>query len=204
MQLRFVFPWRRVMSDLFKSVTAAYTQEHPGVKILSNFSSSGALAKQIDQGAPTDIYVSANPKWMEYLDEKGRIVTGTKRIFAHNSLVFVGKPGVTVHSMTDLQKLLRIALASPSSAPAGQYARQALTKAGLYEDLLQAGKLAMAKDVRQALMYADRGETDGAFVYRPMPCLRSMLRSFSRCPRNSTVWFLILLPLRLWVKRMRR
>ncbi len=68
--------------------------------------------------------------------------------------------------MADLPKLQRIAIGSPKSVPAGQYAEEAMKKAGVYEQLAGAGKLVMAQDVRQALVYADRGEVDGAFVYK--------------------------------------
>lgn len=154
------------MSNLCNNLIVQFQVQHPDVEIVPNFASSGALAKQIEQGAPADIYVSANPKWMTHLIEKGRIQTETKKIFAHNALVFVGKSAVDVQSMADLPKLTRVALGSPSSVPAGQYAKQAMDKAGIYDAMLEKGQLIMAKDVRQALIYADRGETDGAFVYK--------------------------------------
>jgi molybdate transport system substrate-binding protein len=154
------------MSNLCSNLIVQFQAQHPDVKIVPNFASSGALAKQIEQGAPADIYVSANPKWMTHLIEKGKINTDTKKIFAHNALVFVGKPSTDAMSMGDLTKLTRVALGSPSSVPAGQYAKQAMDKAGIYDAMLKKGQLIMAKDVRQALIYADRGETDGAFVYK--------------------------------------
>jgi molybdate transport system substrate-binding protein len=154
------------MSNLYTSLIKNFQEQHPDVKIVPNFASSGALAKQIEQGAPADIYVSANPKWMTHLIEKGKIKTDTKKIFAHNALVFVGKSSTDADSMDDLQKMRRVALGSPRSVPAGQYAEQAMDKAGIYTEMLKNGQLVMAKDVRQALIYADRGETDGAFVYK--------------------------------------
>lgn len=86
------------------------------------------------------------------------------RTFAYNTLVFVGKPNPAVSTLDDIVKLQRIAIGSPKSVPAGQYAEQALKAASLYEKVQR--KLILAKDVRQALIYADRGETDGAFVYK--------------------------------------
>ncbi|WP_321491653.1 molybdate ABC transporter substrate-binding protein [uncultured Desulfobacter sp.] len=154
------------MTNLCNSLITNFQKQHPDVKIVPNFASSGALAKQIEQGAPADIYISANPKWMNYLIEKDKMKIDTKKIFAHNALVFVGQPDTDVHAMADLQKLTRVALGSPSSVPAGQYAKQAMDKEGIYEAMLGKGQLVMAKDVRQALIYADRGETDGAFVYK--------------------------------------
>lgn len=154
------------MSNLCNNLIVQFQTKYPEAKIVPNFASSGALAKQIEQGAPADIYISANPKWMAHLVEKGKIKMDTKKIFAYNTLVFVGKPGADVHAMNDLQKLTRVALGSPSSVPAGQYAKQAMDKVGIYDEMLKKGQLIMAKDVRQALIYADRGETDGAFVYK--------------------------------------
>ncbi|MCG8549102.1 MAG: molybdate ABC transporter substrate-binding protein [Desulfobacterales bacterium] len=154
------------MSDLCNSLIVLFQTAHRDVKIVPNFASSGALAKQIEQGAPADIYISANPKWMAHLVGMGKVKVGTEKVFAHNALVFVGKPGTGVHGMNDLQKLARVALGSPGSVPAGQYAKQAMDKVGVYDGMLKKGQLVMAKDVRQALIYADRGEADGAFVYK--------------------------------------
>jgi len=153
------------MTDLFKALITTYAQNNPEIKIIPNFGSSGGLAKQISQGAPVDLYVSANPTWMNFLEEQKMIEVSSKKAFAHNTLVFVGRTEKGVSSLTDLVPLERIGIGSPTFVPAGQYARQALQKSGLYDNLRQSGKLAMAKDVRQALIYADRGETDGSFVY---------------------------------------
>jgi molybdate transport system substrate-binding protein len=145
---------------------AGFTEKHPAVEFQSNFASSGSMAKQIEQGAPADIFVSANPKWMKYLAEKQLIAAGTDRIFAYNQLVFVGEKKSTGLSLENLVTLGLIALGSPQSVPAGQYAKQAMERAGVYAELEREKKLIMAKDVRQALIYADRGEVDGAFVYK--------------------------------------
>jgi molybdate transport system substrate-binding protein len=152
------------MTDAVKELVASYEKKVEGIKLLPNFASSGSLAKQIAQGAPADIYISANPKWMNYLVEKNLIPAEQVQTFAYNSVVLVGQKDLTVATMNDVLKLDRIAIGSPKSVPAGQYAAQALKAAGLYDKLQK--KLILAKDVRQALMYADRGETDGAFVYK--------------------------------------
>ena len=154
------------MTEVFKDLIANFTKLYPDVKVLPNFGPSGGLAKQINQGAPADLYVSANPKWMDFLIEQKQINHATKTTFAYNSLVFVGQRTETISSLDDLPNLQNIGIGSPKSVPAGQYAQQALIKVGIYDQLLVAGKLVMAKDVRQALIYADRGETDGSFVYK--------------------------------------
>ncbi len=152
------------MTDAVKELVATYEKQAEDVTLLPNFASSGALAKQIAQGAPADIYIAANPKWMNYLVTEKYIPAGQVRTFAFNSLVFVGQKGPAITHLEDIVHLQRIAIGSPKSVPAGQYAEQALKAAGLYAQV--EGKLIMAKDVRQALMYADRGETNGAFVYK--------------------------------------
>jgi molybdate transport system substrate-binding protein len=154
------------MTDAFKEMMADFAEKHPTVEFLPNFASSGSLAKQIEQGAPSDIFISANPKWMKYLAEKQLIAAGTDRIFAYNQLVFVGEKKSTEVSLKNLTTLDLIALGSPQNVPAGQYAKQAMEQVGVYAELERENKLIMAKDVRQALIYADRGEVEGAFVYK--------------------------------------
>lgn len=153
------------LTDAVKSLALAYRQEHHDIDILLNFAPSGTLAKQIAAGAPADIYISANPKWMDHLRAQGLVDEASVQVLLHNRLVLVGwpKPATT---MKDLHGMTRIALASPSSAPAGRYAEQAMQAVGLHAALLEKGKLVPTRDVRQALLHADRGEVDGAFVYR--------------------------------------
>lgn len=154
------------MTDAFKKLAETFKAAHPDITIQYNFGSSGSLAKQITQGAPADIFVSANTEWMDYLVKNKTIDVTSVRVFAHNTLVFTGNKGKNVHDLPGIVSLERIALGSPASVPAGQYAEQAMRAAGIYDTLLSKNKLVMAKDVRQALLYADRGEADGAFVYK--------------------------------------
>lgn len=154
------------MTNVTKDIIAQYNAAGNKVEILPNFGPSGGLAKQIDQGAPADIYISANQKWMTFLRDKKKIDVATETIIAKNSLVFVGMKNPAVTKMADIVNLKQIAIGSPKSVPAGDYAAQAMEKAGIYKKLQDDNKLVMAKDVRQALAYADRGETAGAFVYK--------------------------------------
>ncbi len=170
------------MTDAVRNLVAVYESHVKGVHVLPNFASSGALAKQIARGAPTDIFLSANPEWMRYLVDQKRVPGERVRTVAYNTLVFVGNRGLAVSSLEDVANLSHIAVGSPRSVPAGQYARQALTAAGLYDRVRE--KLVMAKDVRQALVYADRGETDGAFVYRSDALLAKHAVILLSVPRN--------------------
>lgn len=154
------------MNEAIKELVQGFGVEHPDVTVLVNFGASGSLAKQIVQGAPADLYIAANDKWMRYLVKEQMMATATVQIFARNGLVFVGGAGTRVGSLTELASLALIALGSPQSVPAGQYAAQAMQAVGVYDKLVEAHKLVLAKDVRQALLYAERGEVDGAFVFR--------------------------------------
>ncbi|MCI5125380.1 MAG: molybdate ABC transporter substrate-binding protein, partial [Candidatus Electrothrix sp. AR5] len=120
------------MTDTLKEIITSFTAAHPDVHIRPNFGSSGSLAKQIEQGAPADVYISANPKWMQYLIKQRMIAPGTKRIFAYNRLIFIGEKRRAPISMNKLTGLNRIALGSPKNVPAGQYAKQAMEQAGVY------------------------------------------------------------------------
>ncbi len=154
------------MSDLFTEVADRFEKHTPTTRIVINTGSSGSLARQIVHGAPVDIYISANQYWMDHLVSQGLVDPGRRKIIARNELVFVGKPGHPIPGFEALSDLDRLAIGVPESVPAGQYAKQALVKAGLYQSLKRSNALIYAKDVRQALLYADRGEVDGAFVYR--------------------------------------
>jgi molybdate transport system substrate-binding protein len=154
------------MTDAIKELIAQFGATGQYAAVMPNYGPSGTLAKQIVEGAPADLFISANQKWMDYLREEKRIEPATEKILTANTLVFVGMNNPAVIKMADIVRLKRIAIGSPKSVPAGEYAVQAMEKAGIYKPLEEGQKLVMAKDVRQSLTYADRGETDGAFVYK--------------------------------------
>lgn len=183
------------MTDAFKKLAVSFAKKHPDITLRYNFGSSGSLAKQISQGAPADIYVSANTKWMDHLIATHHIDAASTRTFAHNRLVFIGKKGRTLQSLTELTGFHRIALGSPKSVPAGQYAEEAMRSAGVYDSLVSRNKFIFTKDVRQALLYADRGEADGAFVYQTDALLAEKAVVLYKIP--GTLYARIIYPLAL-------
>ncbi|MBI1922168.1 MAG: molybdate ABC transporter substrate-binding protein [Geobacter sp.] len=152
------------LREAVNELSDAFIRKHPDVKIIKNYGASGTLARQIEGGAPADIVISANLEWVNYLKEKKLVEPSTIDTFAFNSLVFVGTASRKLTGMKDLPKLGKIAIGSPKSVPAGEYAVKAIKKLGLEKEL--AAKLVIAKDVREAMKYAELGEVDGAFVYR--------------------------------------
>jgi len=151
------------LKEVINDLSDNFAKKHPGVKFVKNYGASGQLVKQIENGAPSDVFISANLEWMDYLKNKKLVDQPSIGTFTYNTLVFAGPAG-KASSMQELLKLERIAIGSPKSVPAGEYALEALKKGGL--DKVLEKKLIMAKDVRECLMYADRGEVDGAFVYK--------------------------------------
>lgn len=169
------------LKDVVNELSDGYVKRNPGVRFFKNYGASGSLAKQIENGAPADIFISANTEWMEYLKNRKLIATGNVGAFAYNTLVFAGAAG-SASSMWDLLKLEKIAIGSPKSVPAGGYAMEALKRAGI--DRGVAGNLVMARDVRECLMYAERGEVDGAFVYRTDALSAKQARILFTVPAN--------------------
>lgn len=169
------------MKDVFNELADVYSKKHPGTRFLKNYGASGALAKQIDNGAPADLYISANEKWMDYLHEKKLVDVSSRGTFAYNTLIFAGAPGKAL-SMQDLIKLEKIAIGSPKSVPAGEYAVTAIKKAGLDKQLEK--KLVMARDVRECLLYAEKGEVDGAFVYKTDALLAKQAKILFTVPQE--------------------
>ena len=170
------------LKDVVNELSDNFAKDHVDLKILKNYGSSGALAKQIENGAPADIYISANILWMDHLQSRKMMSAASIGIFAYNTLVFSGRTDKKVSGLQDLHRLERIAVGSPKSVPAGQYAMEALKKAGVEKQLEQ--KLVMAKDVRECLMYAERGEVDGAFVYKTDAILAKQAKILFTVPED--------------------
>lgn len=152
------------LREVITELADGFARKNPGTRFVKNFGGSGTLARQIESGAPVDIFIPANTEWMEYLNNRKLMNSTSIGVFAYNTLVFAGTPSREVRGLQDLAGLDRIAIGSPKSVPAGEYAAEAFRKTGI--DRLLAKKLIIAKDVRESLMYAERGEVDGAFVYR--------------------------------------
>jgi molybdate transport system substrate-binding protein len=152
------------LKEAVEALAGEYGKTHPRARIRPGFGASGTLARQIGAGAPADLFLSAGREWTDRLAADGKIDPDSVAVLAWNALVFVGREGTRASGMKDLPSLSRIAIGSPKSVPAGVYAMQAIGAADVAGALGR--KLVTARDVREALLYAERGEVDGAFVYR--------------------------------------
>ncbi len=143
-----------------------YEQQHKDVKLRFNYGASGDLAQQIQQGAPVDLFISAGKAEMDRLEQKNLLQTGTRLDLLSNELVLiVGKDNNSVSSVQDLTKagIIKVAIGSPQSVPAGKYAQESLTSLNLWNPLQS--KLVYGKDVTQVLTYVETGNADAGLVY---------------------------------------
>jgi len=155
------------LKEATEELGRGFMATHPGVTLRYNFGASGDLQKQIEAGAPVDVFLSAAQRQMDELEKRGLIVAASRRAFARNVLTVI-KPADSRVDITKPADLLearvgRIVVGNPKSVPAGQYAEESLRALGLWDRLRP--KLVFAENVRQALDYVARGEVDAGFVY---------------------------------------
>lgn len=158
------------MKNALDEVDAAYTTK-TGVKIIASYAASSVLAKQIEQGAPADVFVSADTDWMDYAISRKTINEPTRVNLLGNSIVLIAPKDSGINKATisqgfDLAKLAgdgRIATGDVKSVPAGKYAKAALEKLGAWT--AAEPKFAMAESVRAALTLVARGEANLGIVY---------------------------------------
>lgn len=156
------------LSNALSEVGTLYEKEK-GMRVRHSFASSATLAKQIEAGAPADIFVSANSKWMDYLQARGHIDASSRKNWLSNRLVLVVPRGqsfpVKFEPGFDFASAIegRLCTGDVDSVPAGIYARQALGHLGWWEHIKS--RVAGMQDVRAALAFVERGECAAGIVY---------------------------------------
>lgn len=174
-----------VLGDLDQAFAA-----RTGVHVTASLAASSTLAKQIEAGAPADVYFSADLQWMDYLQQRGLLRAGSRQDVVGNSLVLIGPASgslrVSIGPGFDLSRLLgggHLALADPDSVPAGIYARQALEKLGVWNGV--APRIVRAENVRAALEYVARGDAPLGIVYRTDALVETRVRVVGVFPADS-------------------
>ncbi len=178
------------LTDALRDIGAAWVQAgHTPFK--TSFAASSTLAKQIDQGAPANLFASADTKWMDWLDGRKLIAADTRRNLLGNALVLVvpaDHPAtLALAPGADLAGLLgaggRLAVGDPAHVPAGTYAAQALRKLGLWDQVAE--RLARTEDVRSALLLVERGEAPAGIVYATDAAVSAKVTVAGRFPADS-------------------
>lgn len=153
------------LTDAFKEIEADFEKRNPEVNVELNLAGSGSLRLQIEAGAPIDVFASASRENMDILDAKGLIANQSRRDFAENTLVLVTPKNGNLDTIDDLpdDRVERIAIGNPDTAPVGRYARQSLMETDTWDSVKD--KMVFAENVKQVLTYVEREEVDAGFVY---------------------------------------
>jgi len=146
------------LTDVMRDIGKAF-ERNTGIAVTFNFAGSNTIVRQIENGAPGDVFVSADEAQMNVLQSKGLIDPASRRDIVSNKLVLLG-----VRRIEDLTKVKRIALADPRAVPAGVYAKQYLERTGLWKQVEK--KIIPTENVRAALAAVKAGNADAAIVYR--------------------------------------
>ncbi|MDP3427994.1 MAG: molybdate ABC transporter substrate-binding protein [Humidesulfovibrio sp.] len=155
------------LTNAFDVLKKTFEAAHPGVTVVTNYGASGALLKQMESGAPVDVFASADQKTMDQAVAKKLVNEATRRNFVRNGLVLIVPldSKLALAGERDLARpgVARIALGNPEIVPAGRYAKESLELAGMWGGLTQ--KYIFGNTVRQVLDYVARGEVDAAIVF---------------------------------------
>ena len=155
------------LTNAFKELAKHYEAEQDQSKIILNFAASDVLLQQILQGAPADVFASADQKAMDKAVDGQAVVVDSRMDFAQNDLVLIvpAASKLAINSLQDLKgtAIERISFGNPASVPAGRYTQGALQAVGVWDAV--AAKGVLAQNVRQSLDYVARGEVDAGFVF---------------------------------------
>lgn len=171
----------------FEEIGRVY-EKKTGIRVIFNFAASGLLQKQIEAGAPADVFASASPKEMIALERSGLLIAESRADFAGNEVVLIaGKNrSMQITSFSDMKKssVIRVAIGNPATVPAGKYAQETLLTLGLWNDLQ--AKLVYAENVRQVMDYVARDEVDAGMVFLTDSVVRGRdLRVIAEAPASS-------------------
>ena len=156
------------LTEAFTDIAREYEAANPDTKVELNLAGSGTLRTQIESGAPVDVFASASEEDMDILSQKNLIEETSRKDFAANTLVMVIPKNSGSKSPKNLKDLTadsveKIAVGNPESAPVGEYTKQALETAGVWDKI--ESKVVFAENVKQVLTYVETGEVDAGFVY---------------------------------------
>jgi len=179
------------MKNAVDDINTAFSKANPDIKVVSSYAASSALAKQIESGAPADLFASADLEWMDYVAQKKLINDGTRVNLLGNRLVLIAPKdsrigNVAIGQGFDFARLAgdgRIATGNVRAVPAGKYAKAALEKLGAWQAAQP--KFAMAENVRAALALVSRGEAVLGIVYETDARADPGVKIVGRFPEDS-------------------
>ncbi|WP_300175976.1 molybdate ABC transporter substrate-binding protein [uncultured Aliivibrio sp.] len=173
------------LTNVMNDIVDAY-QDETGERVRVSYAGSSSLARQIANGAPADIYLSANTQWMDYLIEKDHIETESKVDLLRNSLVLIASKTTPKENSWQWfigQKGLRLSMADPKHVPAGIYGKQSLEKQHRWPEVKN--HIASGNNVRSALLFVERDEAPLGIVYKTDALLSTGVTIVKEFPTDS-------------------
>jgi len=177
------------LTDALNQIGKDYEAAGHG-KIVASYASSSDLARQIERGAPADLFISADDLWADYLDQKGLIDKTSRVTLVKNDMVLVAPAGSTAEltiaphfPLAEALKGDRLAMGDPDHVPAGIYGKTALQILGVWDEVEP--KIARAASVRAALLFVERGECPLGIVYRTDALADPKVKIVDRFPANT-------------------
>lgn len=176
------------LTNAIGEIAAQYEKEQE-VKVVGSYAASSSLAKQIENGAPADVFISADLKWMNYLQDKSRIAVDTRRHLLSNKLVLIAPKGQAFKVQTDksfdLSKAFegRLCTGDLESVPVGIYAKQSLMSLNWWSGIKS--RIVGTQDVRAALAFVERGECSAGIVYETDAKISSKTEIVATLPNES-------------------
>jgi len=177
------------LTDVITELSRAYEKNHAGVAIKTSFAGSSTLAKQIENGAPADIFISADKDWADYLEKRSLLNKATRADLLINELVFIAPLNKTLSiTMAREFDLLasfsgKLCTGEPAYVPVGKYAKQALTHYGWWSAIQP--RLVGTEDVRTALAFVERGECALGIVYKTDALMSKKVAVVASFPADS-------------------
>lgn len=171
------------LADAMNEIASDFHKQ-TGIKVHINLAASGSLEKQIEEGAPTDLFISASNNYVDRLIKLGLVDKKDVKPLLSNQLVLItNKSHQSITHLSDLPDINKLAIGTPEIVPAGLYAKESLTALHLWQKVKP--KLVYTKDVRQVLSYVETGNADAGLVYRSDAKISSKVKIVSSLPTSS-------------------
>ena len=174
------------LQDASAELKTIFEKQNQNVTITYNLAASGTLQKQIEEGAPADLFISAGKVQMDALSQKGLIAEDSRKDLLGNELVLIAGKDSNLRVFEDMngESVRKIGIGTPETVPAGKYAKETLTALKLWDQLQP--KMVLAKDVRQVLTYVETGNVDAGLVYRTDAAASSNIKIVAAAPAGSS------------------
>lgn len=177
------------LTDALTELSGSYQKSHPDILIKKSFSGSSTLAKQIENGAGADIFISADNDWADYLQKRGLLIQASAKKILHNELVLVAPTGSETKVIFDKSFNLNASFSGhlctgdTASVPVGKYAKQSLTYYKWWDDIKP--RIVGTDDVRTALAFVERAECNLGIVYKTDALLSKKIKVVGTFPTES-------------------